>query len=82
MEDSKTEGYTLHELQQLANTANSQYLDLESAENELAAWIRNANRGPQAATTASNSGVTPGKLVSFLPVLKLSDAITQHAWSR
>lgn len=65
MEDSKPEGYSLNELQSLANTANSQYLDLESAENELAAWIRNANRGPQAPPSIRFS---PGKLdVNYLP---------------
>jgi hypothetical protein len=67
MEESKPEGYSLNELQSLANMANSQYLDLESAENELAAWIRNANRGPQASANPSNE-FTPGKLpFNFLP---------------
>jgi hypothetical protein len=59
MEDSRPEGYSLDELHNLANMADSQYLELESAENELAAWIRNANRGPQA---VPSNGTPPGKL--------------------
>jgi hypothetical protein len=47
----------------LASQANLQYLDLEGAENGLATWIRNANRGPQ---SASEGTITPGKLQDVL----------------
>lgn len=69
MEDSKPELYSLRELQSLADTANNQYLDLESAENELAAWLRNAKRGPQAANP--RNGFTPGRLSEFLARVQL-----------
>lgn len=60
MVDPRPQGYSLDELQMLASTASSQYLDLESAENELAAWIRSANRGPQA---LPSNGSISGKLL-------------------
>jgi hypothetical protein len=47
----------------LASQASLQYLDLEGAENGLATWIRNANRGPQ---SASEGTITPGKLQDVL----------------
>ena len=61
MEEPKSEYSLDDDLQMLASQASTQYLDLEleSTENELAAWIRHANRGPQAVPV--NGTTTPSK---------------------